>query len=269
MSTPSEPPIDRDAIRALRESTTPWQMSVRDAPANADPVGLYRLLIIVSPGANAIRYMAPMRGELRPTVVLGALEEAMLQTDGDHVAARPPALHVDDEALAAAVAPTLEACGVPVEVVEKLDAIGPVVEALGAQTDLLSAERAAGSPFLLANAHTIDVVSLADTCCLVIRVSPRQVDATRGLLSSLAGISLGTRHDDGRAIEVIFGHNHDGQIAVLSAFGTTHDQPTLAEELGGGDDLAIAVATGDEAIVGADVLHVARFEAPTDEGQRG
>ncbi len=141
--------IDIAAIRALRQSTLPWQMSVRDAPRVCDPAGLFRIVLIVSPGSNTIRHMSPLleiygaEGEL-----VSALESAMLHAGPGLSAARPPSVLVDSEAVAARVADAMAACDVQVKVQRKLDAIEPVLEQLAQRPKLFSEGTLLGSNHL-------------------------------------------------------------------------------------------------------------------------
>lgn len=131
--------IDIATIRSLPRSTTTWEMSVRDAPAEADRARMYRLLIIVSPGANTIRLMrATTERELPAGALVEALEHAMTQTEGDLVPARPPAVLVDSEELYEAIRLPMESCGVDVRLQSILPAIDPVIEALGQKPGLFS-----------------------------------------------------------------------------------------------------------------------------------
>lgn len=131
--------IDIATIRSLPRSTTTWEMSLRDAPAEADRARMYRLLIIVSPGANTIRLMrATTDRALPPAALVEALEHAMTQTEGDLVPARPPAVLVDSEELFDAIRLPMESCGVEVRLQGVLPAIDPVIEALGQKPGLFS-----------------------------------------------------------------------------------------------------------------------------------
>ena len=131
--------IDIAAIRSLPRSTTPWQMSFRPAPKEADRAGMYRLLIIVSAGANTIRLMrATTDSSLPPDVIVSALEDAMTQVEGDLVPARPPKVLVDDAALLEAIQLPMRSCGVEVDLQDPLPAIDPVLDALGKKPGLFS-----------------------------------------------------------------------------------------------------------------------------------
>ena len=131
--------IDIAAIRALRQATLPWQMSVRDAPRSCDPAGLFRIVLIVSPGSNTIRHMSPLldaygaEGEL-----VSALESAMLHAGPGLQAARPPSVWVDSQAVAERVADAMGACDVQVQIEPRLDAIEPVLEQLAQRPKLFS-----------------------------------------------------------------------------------------------------------------------------------
>lgn len=114
-------------------------MSFRPAPEEADRAGIYRLLIVVSSGANTIRLMrATTDRALSPGVIVAALEDAMTQAEGDLVPARPPAILVDDPALLDAIELPMRSCGVEVRLERSLPAIDPVLEALGQRRGLFS-----------------------------------------------------------------------------------------------------------------------------------
>ncbi len=114
-------------------------MSFRDAPYEADRAGIYRLLIIVSTGANTIRLMrATTDRAIGPASLVEALEHAMNQTDGDLVPARPPAILVDDPEILEAIELPMRSCGVEVKLHPTLPAIGPVLEALDNKPGLFS-----------------------------------------------------------------------------------------------------------------------------------
>ncbi|MBW2454883.1 MAG: hypothetical protein JRI68_10245 [Deltaproteobacteria bacterium] len=260
--------MDLATIRELRESTTPWQMSVRAAPASTDPDGRHRVLIIVSPGANTIRFMAPSTGDFTPAMLSQALEQAMVQRGGELDPARPPAIVVDDEKLKEAIELPLNACGIEVTLAETLAAIDPVIDTLASHEGLFAepqgdAGPAEELPSLLPDEHTVAAervpASLVDPDqdgegvalpCLVLRVFPANVEPTLRVLADLDALAFLRRTIDDRDAEVIVGVVDDRPVGVVSALGMTHDGPSLGAELAslGADDseVVLIVATADD-----------------------
>ena len=269
-----DPPlIDLLAIRALRESTTPWQMGVRPAPANTDRSGTHRLLIIVSAGANTIRFMAPSARPFTDAMLAHALEQAMLQRGADLEPARPPAVVVDDESLRAAIELPMSACGVEVRLEERLPAIDPVVEALAGHEDLFADdfddEIVEGSlPALLPPGHTVALemvdaaaldpltTSATRSPCLVVRVAREALASACGALAEIDALTLIPREIDGRDAEILVGLAEGRPVGVVSALGITHDHPSLHAELdeaglGAAGSLTVVVVPAEDPI-GAD-----------------
>ena len=157
--------IDILSIRALPQSTDPWQLAVRDTPPRCDPARLYRLMVLVSPGANTIRQMLPLSEDFGVEgEIVSALECGMLRPRDDQSPARPPAIWVDDAQLAQRIALPMESCGVEVLVKDTLPAIEPVLVGLSQQANLFSHGPLLGT--------AVEEQALAEAAARVARAEP-------------------------------------------------------------------------------------------------
>jgi hypothetical protein len=271
--------MDVERIRELRQSTTAWQMSIRDTPPRCDPARRYRVLLIVSPGANKIRHMEAVAGAASDETLAAALGFAMLQgPNSPHVPARPAAVVVDDDALAARIRGPLEACGITVELSAELSAIDPVIHALSTRDNLFSTARAEGPdwapasagesaddddvmPSLITVEHAVSIARLTSvmlekmalsseatrrTRALVIHCAEGHADAISEALAAVNRIAFTRFEEEGREFELVVGLRDDELLGAVTVCPVTDDRPPLSEQFARAEDeeIFLVVAVG-------------------------